>query len=167
MWFLCDNETEQEIIESDEYPKMIGEGGRWSSLHPFKTKEDLELKVLEKPCILCGKWIYIGYVEERKQRLIAKNMCFSCDLWDERSGSIKNDVNVMITPEGMYSCREDFEGPGFRGFGGDKFTFQVIKTGEIKQSSNVWYGGKIPKHFKDKIPNNAIMLHGYEPTKTV
>jgi len=162
MWFLCENEDEQEIIESDEYPKMIGEGGRWTHVtRGYKTKEELwiDRKILEKPCVICGQWASTHY--HGNERMIAKNMCFGCNLWDLRSENITN--NIMIVDHQWYTIAQEFSGPGFRGFGGREFIFKVISTGEIETGKNVWFGGRIPKYFYDKIPDNAIIVNGYEP----
>ena len=62
----------------------------------------------------------------------------------------------------LYSV-SDSTGP-FKGFGGRKFTFQRISDNSIVESCNVWCEGDVPKHFRDRTPDNAIMLHGYGPT---
>jgi hypothetical protein len=67
----------------------------------------------------------------------------------------------MIVDHKWYTIGNERDTGGFRGFGGSKFTFDKNLT--IIDSTNVWFGGDIPKHFWDRIPNNAIMVVGDPP----
>lgn len=49
---------------------------------------------------------------------------------------------------------------GGSGFGGALFRFRLLATGEVIESNNVWYQGRIPDEYRDVMPDNAIR----EPT---
>lgn len=128
---------------------------------PYKTKEYLiaNNKVLDKPCVECGGVVSTHY--HGSELLIQRNMCFGCLLWTDRIEDAKED-RVMIVDHCFYSIASEDKFISVRGFGGAKFVF--IKNGQTYESTNVWFGGDIPKHFWDKIPDNAIIVKGNPPT---
>ena len=172
MWFICENGEDQLIIEVDGWddPRiaMHGQGGKWTSCSgDYKSKEELweKARILEKPCVVCGHWIISTFVPERRDRMVKKNMCFHCELWNTRLERVKNDKNVMIVLASMYTVTPDTDNKyAFKGFGGKEFKFERLDTpGVIITSHNVWFGGDIPKIWLPKFPDNAIMHHGHIP----
>lgn len=156
MWYICkDNEGYQAIFESDIRPECSH--GMWTSTSSgFKTLDELiEInQILKDPCCICGNWIESHYYEDVRKQLIAKNMCHSCNIWDERS-RILHLPNKLVVEGCLYTIGD--ENPSLmRGFGGRKFTF--IKDDKVIESTNVWYGGVIPDIWKNKFPNNAIAI---------
>lgn len=129
---------------------------------PYKTKELLieDCKILDKPCVECGGVVMTNYHGNKK--MIERNMCFGCNHWTDAIESTKRD-NVMIVDHIVYSVVPEKPNTpnSFKGFGGAKFTF--IKDGKTIESTNVWCGGDIPKHFWNRIPDNAIMIQGRAP----
>lgn len=159
-WFMLEevNLGKTEIVQSESYPETFTDGTRWSSRsRGYDTKEAL-LKgegILDKPCVCCGSLVSTNYVEDMKAQLIRKNMCFACNVWDERSRNIKKN-NIIANYTWYTLGDEDGTGP-FRGFGGNQFQF--LKNDDVLiTSTNVWYGGEIPPRWRDKIPNNAILI---------
>lgn len=162
MWYLIETHDNKQIIKDwDHSPtdKELHELNYFSCSggHCYATKEALFKgeQILDRPCVVCGNWVKTTY--QHNEKMIERNMCFSCNLWTDRIEITKNNKKVMIVEGIMYTIVEDFIGPGMRGFGGHKFTFETFK-GEIKISKNVWCGGDIPKHFLDKIPDNAKII---------
>lgn len=129
---------------------------------PYKTKEYLceAMSILDSPCVECGGVISANYDKGLKAQLIERNMCFSCSLWFDRIEACKEN-RVMIVNHQMYSIIDENEKGSFRGFGVARFHF--MKYGIDYVSTNVWFGGNIPQHFRERIPNNAIIVRGNAP----
>jgi hypothetical protein len=156
MWYLCVGQDRGEIIESGNVPLMVDRGGVWYGIScGYATKDALisGCKILDEPCVVCGSPVATKY-NDCAEQLIAKNMCFSCNIWDIRATSVGPEH--MIYNHMWYTVRDDNPTSCFRGHGGRKFTF--IRNGAMVVSKNVWYGGRIPKHFRSKIPNNAFLI---------
>src|SRR5690349_5418266 len=51
---------------------------------PYKTKELCleDNSILDNPCVVCRGVVKTTY--SNRERLIERNMCFSCDLWTQR-----------------------------------------------------------------------------------
>jgi protein-arginine kinase activator protein McsA len=111
-------------------------------------------------CKECGEKINFHFEEKTKERLARLSLCFDCDHWNslyESSLVVKpgdgqsircDNGHFMIGPEN--ASRESM----FRGFGGAKFIF-VMDDGTRIESTNVWHQGKIPEHWRERLPNNA------------
>lgn len=158
MWYLCSNHEQTEIIESSSTPKMLSNGGLWtyrSCGYPTKYELIKGQAVLDMPCVVCNKLIHAHFSEPVKSQMIKKNMCFSCNLWDERSRDIKD--NTVIANGHWYTIGDEDSKNSFRGFGGSKFQF--LKDGKLITSTNVWSGGDIPLIWRDKIPDNSILIN--------
>lgn len=162
MFYLCFSEEEKEIIEADNKmdPRMKGvhEGGRWSRIGcGYKTLEELYAseKILDAPCVVCGQLIESHYYG--REELVAKNMCFGCNIWDKRIHEL-GQPNKMIVNGNFYTLAESNSTSPFKGFGGHRFLFLRLDNGEIVECSNVWSGGKVPKIWRDRFPDNAKIL---------
>ena len=45
----------------------------------------------------------------------------------------------------------------FRGYGGRGIKIK-LQTGEIIVTNNLWHNGKVPKEFRDRLPDNAEFI---------
>jgi len=159
MWFLIDyrDERGKSIEEHENYPPF----GDWSSCSPgYASREEL-IKgqgIPLEPCKECGEPFGTNYVESTKARQLEHNLCFGCLLWTERMNDpINNPDRYLIAEHKFYSIAdENMKGP--RGFGGSRWTFKRISDDKIITSTNVWYGGDIPEHFWDRIPDTATII---------
>ena len=87
-----------------------------------------------------------------------KNCCFACAFWFEKLELWRNDRNWLIVDSQSYHVNPTLSKPTvFQGFGGRWFYFKK-NDGTLIKSNNVWGQGKIPNHFKEMIPDNAIMI---------
>jgi hypothetical protein len=110
---------------------------------------------MNKPCICCGDPIVCHFYDYINLQLIKKQMCFVCNIWDERSKMSDRDrKNIVIADGRWYTISEDHVGEP--GFSGAEFKFQV--GNDVIASRNVWFGGDIPAHFRDKIKDNAVLI---------
>lgn len=154
-WYIVseDNKGDAIIFDEIENIKMIHEGGPyWCRSAGKETKEELILhnKILNDPCVCCGGVITTTY--HNNKSLIEKNMCFSCDLWDERS-RIENKVVIdgCCYSIGLETNQEN----KYKGYGGRKFKIQMNNSDEIITTTNLWCGGDVPLIFRDRIKDNA------------
>lgn len=157
-FYLCSKEHGfNEIVESETYPKMIDRGGEYHGVSaPYKSVEELRVgcKLLDEVCRECGGLVATHYYN--RESLITKNMCFSCDLWDDRVKQSKVDSQVVIINHCFYTFKPfvtNKEQYAFLGHASREF--KILKDGKEIISNNVWFGGEIPKHFRDKMPDNA------------
>ncbi len=148
-----------------ETTKVLSTGkSEWGYINhltpPYKTKKALieDNEILEKPCVECGGVAMVCYTQ--RELLKQRNMCFGCSLWTDRIADINLD-KTMIVDHQMYNIGPEDAGNFMRGFGGQKFTF--IKNGKLTESTNVWFGGDIPKIFWDRLPDNASRVQGNPP----
>lgn len=156
MWFIFENEISQLIIEAETYPPMKIDGIYYTSSRGYKDKEELDKALLPEPCVICGRRVHHNFMEPVKQQMIAKNMCFSCNLWDNRAS--ESPDNRMIVRHSMYTVSDEKASHFMRGFGGARFKFKSLKDGKVTESTNVWFGGDIPKYFWERMPDNAEMI---------
>ena len=104
-----------------------------------------------KICKVCGK-----EVESYREN----DVCFSCEYWEElykqdmqsppHTYAIINGTHYVIGDE---NSKETY----FRGFGGQKFKIKFFDGTEVT-TTNLWYQGIPPEHFKDKFPDNAQFI---------
>jgi hypothetical protein len=103
-------------------------------------------------CKECGK----HYHSSMTGAELREGLCFSCDFWmekvdwendpEERDRCVRIEGNHYHLSEGK-----------FRGFGGRAFRIQFT-NGRIVEHNNLWHQGDIPKHFQERLPNNAKFL---------
>lgn len=87
--------------------------------------------------------------------LLAKNLCFSCDYWTQRIER-QNSLTQAVIKGVVYQIAKEQE-VGFRGFDGEKFIIK-FKDGRLIHTTNLWYNGKPPSRFKDKLLDNAEFI---------
>lgn len=158
MYYLCSNHWTTQIIESPKPPIMRNEGGPWTSRSPGYISIDILIrdnKILDKECVICGRMVQSHFYEPTKEQIVYKNMCFECNFWDEKQKTLGD--SVMIVDGHMYRIGDENSTSYFRGFGGNKFTFN--KSGKIIVSTNVWSNGDIPFFYRKVLPNNAIIIN--------
>ena len=102
-------------------------------------------------CPTCNQEIGRFASDERSMK--EHGECFECSLWRERLSLVGNP-DVAIIDGTLYTIGDEDDPSPFRGFGGDKFVIN-FKDGKQVITTNLWCGGKIPKIWKDKFPDNA------------
>ena len=105
-------------------------------------------------CRMCGsledttRWTNGPKLEE-------KQLCFSCNFWDEIVPSYNKGEHFVDQNNGCYVIgNENPKATYFRGFGGAKTTI-TFNDGRIVKSTNLWFRGDVPEHFKTLLPPNA------------
>lgn len=161
-WYLAEDDEKSDIIfDFRSNIKMHSEGGTYTSLSAGKeTKEQLikDNEILPDPCNVCGRLVKTHYIEPTRTKLINTNTCFRCDFWNDKLARIDNP-RVFIIDGKAYFREDDMDGNNrFVGHGGRQFSIKRLDTGEIIQTKNLWCNGDVPKHFREKMKDNAKFL---------
>lgn len=111
-----------------------------------------QCNILEMPeserhtCPACGKWVRNAHREA---------LCFYCQYWEDQ---IAEGNNIVVN--GVH-YRVDFERPwrsnvpsSSLGMGGSAYTIQMADGRKIR-TNNLWYQGRIPELFRNRLPDNA------------
>lgn len=163
-WWFCTNETHSEIIAAtwENRPKTHYDGGCWSVIY---SGADSEAEILEKcgipdePCRECGLIFATTFVEPVKAKLLAQNICHSCNHFRELCKS-KNGIRVN---GGHYLDGGQRGGnTTWNGFGGRIFRVRMFDGREF-ETNNMWFQGNIPQHFRERLPDNAEFIEGHGP----
>jgi len=112
-------------------------------------------------CAHCNGLIKLTFDEKTNAKLTANKTCFACDYWLLRVSRIGHPDQIVIDGH-CYQNSGDKSGQhehcgktGFMGFGGHRFTWKMLETGEVQTSNDMWSNGTIPQHFRDQVPDNA------------
>lgn len=159
-WFLVSNESESEIIESREFPKMRYEGGKWTSSSGWcSSLEELKEKngIPDEPCRCCGRIFSTHFEKETKANLIRKNVCFTCNFWQEYVEERDTPRYARIGGCHYAVGPENNDHPSFRGFGGRRSKIRWNDGREVV-TTNLWFQGQIPERFRAELPDNAVFV---------
>lgn len=104
-------------------------------------------------CHICGALELLQHSETFRTRCITNNYCFNCDFWTEIIRAA-NKSSVCIDGHHYQIGAEHGSNPDVRGFGGRRFHIRFF-DGRQLTTTNLWYQGKIPSHFRDQLPDNA------------
>ena len=123
-----------------------------------ETIEELKeyCEVPDYGCKVCGGVISTKYYEPTKSRLLENTICFSCDFWERTFNEIEKGDRLVIDGD-VYSVGPKDDSPKkFKGHGGHKFVIEVLSTGEIIETDNLWSNGTIPSRYE--VENTAKFI---------
>jgi len=112
--------------------------------------------VMKITCKKCGKKEELHWIKQENDKLIARNFCFRCNFWFEKT-LIKDNPNVARIDNHHYQIASEKSDSAFRGFAGAKFII-LFYDGRKITTTNLWHQGEIPKRFKTQLRNNAKFL---------
>lgn len=105
-------------------------------------------------CKECGKLEELHFNQATMDKLQSRELCFGCNHWTELL-DLKDDPRVVRCDGLHFMMGESTAQPHrWSGFGGIRFEFTFF-DGRKAECNNVWSQGKIPDHFKDRLPPNA------------
>lgn len=114
-------------------------------------------------CPLCGrKDSYESFVKDdsiRSQLMRDKSYCFRCAHWEETAQSLVGRRTVITGH--LYSPGNRTSG-SFLGMAGRRFDIEYLADGHRITTFDLWNGGCIPDHFRDRFPDTAKFLNGAE-----
>lgn len=108
------------------------------------------------PCAMCGEMASPDNTMPGpyQDRMVRDDLCFACALW-----SIRADEGCPTVIDGcMYTPGGRTSGP-MRGCAGRRFDIEYFDGRQIT-SFDLWVGGEIPQHFRERIPDTARFLNG-------
>lgn len=113
----------------------------------------LERKAVRYNCSCCGVSMFStdGCYQQFQQE---NHMCWSCAFWTKKTVS----PSALIIDGNLYSVGSEKE--RWKGFGGRKFHYKRWSDNIERETTNLWHGGEIPKHFRQKYPDNAEFVDG-------
>lgn len=103
-------------------------------------------------CGDCGKRELLHYVH--RDQLIAKNLCFGCNFWDEVMKSIGK--RTFVAGGRAYTIGRD----GGGGFGGCGYTV-TFPDGDVRKGNSLWHRGEVPAHWRERLPDTATLVQGW------
>lgn len=160
-WIVQEGDKPQEIIESEERPKMLYNGGLYHSCSsPYESREALIAArgIPEYPCDECGGLIDCLYSNAPTMR--KRHLCFTCLFWMEIIERVGDKKERTVIVNGVAYYREDFRKgvPSHcLGFGGSIYKIKM-NNGTEYVTNNLWHQGTIPERFSKRLPNNAIFV---------
>lgn len=111
-------------------------------------------------CSVCGHAANTNYIEPTKTRLIANQMCFTCDHWAQWIEKRKMAPGDYIVVGGTAYHIVPDEKPSYHGFVGHGGALFRIKRGDVvSESRNLWNNGRPSKWWRDRIPDDATFVH--------
>lgn len=115
--------------------------------------------VLRGPrCVECGDPRNYGRWNDGTQaRMDAQGVCLTCLFWRDRVA--EHGPKVAIVDGERFSISPDMPRgyQGFIGHGGAEFRIR-FHDGRNVVTRNLWAQGRVPDHFRDRLPNNAVFL---------
>jgi hypothetical protein len=161
-WYLATNDECSIILNETNEDAHKKKSFHWSSLsRGYDTKDELieDKGILNEPCKECGSPIATDFYQPVKSRLINKNLCHSCNFWDEKKDG-QDNKRVVIVNGTHYWIEDDKPNAAFQGFGGAKFSIE-FNDGRKVITRNLWCQGDIPIRFRDRLPDNAKFIKDY------
>lgn len=105
-------------------------------------------------CKECKQTISFAFVDSVKKQLKEKQLCFSCNFWDNLITEVPDNQRIVIEGHHYIPLPEEDGPTRFKGYGGRTFIIHK-ENGETITTSNLWHQGKIPEHYRNRLPNNA------------
>jgi hypothetical protein len=92
---------------------------------------------------------------------LENGLCLSCSIWTRIKKAYDRGRKVVIDGR-VYHVSNENDPSHFRGFGGRKFKIEMIETGRIIDTTNLWHNGTIPDRFRKGMPDNAKFVNEKE-----
>lgn len=70
--------------------------------------------------------------------------------------TIINNKEDHVFANGRCYFVGDCQQVGTKGFDGASHTLRNLKTGELLETTNLWYNGIVPEEYKEKLPDTHV-----------
>lgn len=139
----------------------INENGG-SQSRSYKTKAEAEAALTEMAkngrCVECGEILELNYCEPYKTAIQTVETCFNCLFWVGYVETQGNPTHAIIGGRHFVISPDQPKGyRGFLGHGGAEFTIKFHDGREVV-SRNLWAQGRVPEHFRGRLPDNAVFV---------
>jgi hypothetical protein len=138
-----------ERIGRSELWTVNGEGSyTWNEALAFVDTIATMPAVETLTCVSCGHRELLNWMNDKKQRLLERQLCFACDHWQD----VFDDPSALFAPGAFwgdlklhaYTIGDEDQANGFRGFGGNRFVLQFA-DGRKVVTTNLWHLGELPE----------------------
>lgn len=104
-------------------------------------------------CRMCPRVVRPeSYMPAFQKALVEAQLCLRCDHFEKL---LRPEVaERVVRVEGRHYFIEDPNAGGISGYGGRRFTI-AFNDGRRVSTTNLWLQGDIPKHFRERMPDNA------------
>lgn len=124
-------------------------------------------------CRECGDPPFGNWQKDCAAEMESRSLCFWCNSWTNTLA--KTDALTAIVDGYYYHVGEEERSIARRcgwplvngrlrgdyrhvlGHSGSEFRIR-FDDGRVVTTTNLWAGGEIPEHFRDRLPNNAVFL---------
>lgn len=104
-------------------------------------------------CEICGKnFEHKMYYGEYSN--CCSGRCFTRKFWN----NIMEEKDEHVIVDGTCYAIANTPINGFCGFGGCRFKIKMFDTGEVIETDNLWYQGKIPEEYRNQFPDTAQFI---------
>ena len=167
--YLTTDETGRAFLQQD------GENGARTSWNfgadPVESLRAAEAKLAEinanGPCVECGGQRVLDFETSCRTRLIEQGVCFSCLFWRDKvncdlaslRGKFSEHDRVVVDGRHFLITPDDtrHRDKWHCGHGGAEFIVQ-FNDGRRVVTHNLWSQGRIPAHFRERLPDNATFV---------
>lgn len=146
-----------ERYKSWQVAHIYENGGVQSRSYSTKEQAEAELAKLQANgrCVECNECLEHSYCEPYKTAIQTAQTCFNCLFWVEYITTQANPTHAVIGGQHYVIAPDKPKGyRGFLGHGGAEFMIKFTDGREVV-TRNLWAQGRIPDHFRAKLPDNA------------
>lgn len=112
-----------------------------------------------RACRECGMPDDARYAN--RGQLLERQLCFRCDLWTDRLTTARTDPQAFVSDDFVfYGIGPGGRSPEHSGFAGRRFTITWHDGSTPTESHDLWYGGPVPAHFRDRFTPTATVTAG-------
>ena len=135
--------TQWECIQCGDTAMSSMRGGRCGPCNILNLPED-ERHV----CPSCCEWVESARYPDT---------CFECSFWEGQIGAGNNVVIAGVHYRVDFAQPLKTGDPNHLGMSGRKYHIQMT-DGRSVVTNDLWYQGQIPERFRDRLPDNAVMV---------
>ena len=124
-----------------------------------RSKADAEAllaSLLSLPrCRECGDPTQSNYIEPSKSQILARQLCFKCNFWINVVEDDHDGRGIILDGVHYRDGGRTLRASEANGFGGAEWRLRLT-SGALVETNNLWCQGRVPDHFRDRLPDNAV-----------
>lgn len=108
-------------------------------------------------CRECGERDQANFMDPTRSRMLTQQLCFTCLFWTDKVAKSVDPLTARIDGRHYQIGPEAASPRDQRGFDGARAVIRFADAREVT-TTNLWFQGEIPAHFRARLPNNATFL---------
>lgn len=118
--------------------------------------EALLAELLALPrCKECGDPTPSNFMEPSKSQILTRQLCFACNFWTNVIHEDRDGLGIVLDGVHHRDGGRTRRATEANGFGGAEWRLRLA-NGKLVDTNNLWCQGRVPEHFRDRLPDNAI-----------